>query len=123
MIRQFVCSFLCSTVLTSPSFAQDDLLEKIKALEQQIQELKTLKEQQNINSRKTEQCMMAVGREKFCACIGSTLPREISFEQYVHTIISPNDVLGYSGMTQEQKSTIDVTRESRDKCIEKGFFK
>jgi len=107
----------------SSAVAQDDLLEKIKRLEQQIQELKTLKEQQDINQTKTEQCLKVTAREKFCTCIGKNLPPQVNFEQYVHTLVTPKESLGYSDMTQEQKSVIDSTRDVREKCIEKGFFK
>lgn len=124
MINRLLCAALCATFAATPSFAQDDvLLEKIKHLEQQIQELKMLKEQQSIQVKKSEQCMKAVAREKFCTCVGNSLPREVSFEQYVHTLVTSKEALGYAGMPQEQKTVIDATLEVREKCIEKGFFK
>jgi hypothetical protein len=103
--------------------AQDDLLEKIKRLEQQIQELKTLKEQQIVSALKTEQCMKVVARDAFCNCVGSNLPPAVNFENYVHTLVSSKESLGYAGLPQEQKQVIDATVAVRDKCIEKGFFK
>jgi hypothetical protein len=114
---------LYASFAATPALAQDELLEKIKRLEQQIQELKLLKEQQNISVVKVEQCMKAVARDKFCTCVGNSLPRDISFEQYVHTLVTSKEALGYAGMTQEQKSVIDATMDVREKCIEKGFFK
>lgn len=116
-----ILALLC---LSAPVLAaQDDqLLEKIKLLEQQIQELKLLKEQQKIGIAKQEQCMKAVGREKFCSCLGANLPREVSFEQYIHTIITPKDQLGYGSMPEDQKNIVDTTIAVREKCIEKGFF-
>jgi len=123
MIHRLLCAAICASFAASPAYAQDDLLEKIKLLEQQIQELKTLKEQQSISVQKTDQCLKATAREKFCTCIGSSLPRDVSFEQYVHTLVTPKEALGYAGMTREQKISIDATLEVRDKCIEKGFFK
>jgi len=114
---------LCASFASTPALAQDDLLEKIKLLEQQIQELKLLKEQQNISVAKTEQCMKVVAREKFCTCLGNNLPREISFEEYVHTLVTSKESLGYAGMSQEQKAVIDGALDVRDKCSEKGFFK
>ena len=114
---------LCASFASTPALAQDDLLEKINRLEQQIQELKLLKEQQNIGVAKTDQCMKAVAREKFCTCVGKSLPRDISFEQYVHTLVTSKEALGYAGMTQEQRAVIDATLDIREKCIEKGFFK
>jgi hypothetical protein len=123
MTHRILFVVLCASIASTPALAQDDLLEKIKHLEQQIQELKVLKEQQNINVVKSEQCMKVVAREKFCTCVGNNLPRDISFEEYVHTLVSTKEALGYAGMTQEQKTVIDATLDVRDKCIEKGFFK
>jgi hypothetical protein len=123
MAHRILFVVLCASFAATPALAQDDLQEKIKHLEQQIQELKALKEQQNIGAVKTEQCMKVVAREKFCTCIGNNLPRDISFEQYVHTLVSSRESLGYAGMTQEQQGVIDATLDVREKCIEKGFFK
>ena len=123
MTHRILLVLLCASFASTPALAQDDLLEKINRLEQQIQELKVLKEQQNISVVKTEQCMKAVGRDKFCTCVGRNLPREISFEQYVHTLVTSKEALGYAGMTKEQKVLIDATLEVRETCIEKGFFK
>lgn len=106
-----------------PAVAQDDVMEKIRLLEQQIQELKVLKQQQVVTEAKSEQCMKAVSREKFCGCISQNLPIEVSFEEYVHTLVTPREKLGYQTMTAEQKKMIDATLEVREKCIEKGFFK
>jgi len=123
MTQRVLLVALFVSIMTTRAFAQDDLMEKIKLLEQQIQELKLLKEQQNLSAAKAEQCMNVVAREKFCTCVGNNLPREISFEDYVHTLVTSNEALGYAGLTQEQKAAIDATRIVRDKCIEKGFFK
>jgi hypothetical protein len=123
MAHRILFVVLCASFAATPALAQDDLQEKIKHLEQQIQELKALKEQQNIGAVKTEQCMKVVAREKFCTCIGNNLPRDISFEQYVHTLVSSRESLGYAGKTQEQQGVIDATLDVREKCIEKGFFK
>jgi len=123
MLHRLLCAAICASFAASPVYAQDDLLEKIKLLEQQIQELKTLKEQQSVSVQKTDQCLKVTAREKFCTCIGTSLPRDVSFEQYVHTLVTPKEVLGYAGMTRDQKISIDATLEVREKCIEKGFFK
>ena len=115
---------LCSTLMaSSPAEAQDDLLEKINLLEQQIQELKALKDQQKIAAEKEDQCMNAVGRDKFCKCLANGLPHDITFEQYIHTLVTPKNKLGYNSMTKDQKSTVDNLFELREKCVEKGFFK
>jgi len=123
MTHRILFIVLCASFASTPVLAQDDLLEKIKRLEQQIEELKALKEQQNISVVKTEQCMKVVAREKFCTCVGHSLPRDIGFEQYVHTLISSKEALGYAGMSREQKGVIDATLDVRENCSEKGFFK
>lgn len=123
MTYRFLVLVFCISFAASPTLAQDDLLEKIKFLEQQIQELKILKEHQNVSLVKTEQCMKVISREKMCTCIANNLPRTTSFENYVHTLLTSKESLGYSGMTQEQKNEIDATLNVREKCIEKGFFK
>lgn len=119
-------SFVLAVAVVQSSaycFATDDVLERIKQLEQQIQELKLLKEQQAGSAIKNDECMKAVGREKFCTCISTTLPRQVSFEQYVHTLVTSRDALGYGTLTPEQRSVIDATVAAREACIEKGFFR
>jgi len=124
-MKRPLCSILivalfCSATLCS---AADDVMERIKQLEQQIQELKQLKEQQSISVQKNDDCLKAFGREKFCSCISTTLPRQVSFEQYVHTLVTSRDSLGYATMTPEQRSVVDATLAVRETCVEKGFFK
>lgn len=123
MTKRILMAGLCASLAATPVFGQDDVLEKIKLLEQQIQELKALKEQQTISEKKSEQCMKVVFREKFCACVGTNLPREVDFEHYVHTMVTSKEKLGYERMDQDQKNVIDATIAVREKCIEKGFFK
>ncbi len=95
---------------------KDELLKKIEALEQQLKELK---EQQKASGEKQSQCMRAFGGEKFCKCIAENLPREVGLEQYVHTVITPKEKLGYDALTPEQKKSVDQTLAARDKCAEK----
>jgi hypothetical protein len=123
MLQRLVLIIVGLLLSALPSFAQDDVMERIRLLEQQIQELKILKQQQAATETKSEQCMKAVAREKFCSCVSQNLPIEVSFEEYVHTLITPREKLGYHAMTTEQKKTVDATLEVREKCIEKGFFK
>lgn len=125
MMPRLSLVFFVSIMLFSSAAAasQDDLLEKINRLEQQIQELKALKEQQIFFAAKEEACLKAVGRDKFCKCVAQQLPREAGFELYVHTLITPKEKLGYAAMTPEQKASVDAILEVRDKCVEKGFFK
>ena len=122
MTHRLIILLFCVSFAASPAFAQEDLQEKIRLLEQQIQEIKTQKLLQKITQEKSEQCMKAVGREKFCTCVGNSLPREVSFEQYVYTLVTSKETLDYAGITQEQKSVIDATIAVREKCVEKGFF-
>ena len=101
--------------------SQEELLKKIETLQQQLNELKAL---QKASAEKKSQCMSTVGQEKFCACIAEGLPAEVGFEQYVHTVITPKEALGYGGMTPEQKKGVDQVLAVRDKCAgkEKGGF-
>jgi len=123
MIRRTFLLLFCLSLSIPTAYAQDDVMDKIRLLEQQIQELKSLREQQAVSAVKIEDCVKAIAREKFCRCVGDNLPHDVSFEQYVHTLVTSRDKLGYSSMTVEQKRTVDVTIEAREKCIEKGFFK
>jgi hypothetical protein len=123
MRRRFPLLLSGYLLLAAPLHAQDDMQEKIRLLEQQIQELKALKAQQDVGRQKADQCLKAVGRDKFCSCIGENLPAAVSFEQYVHTMVTSKEELGYSTMPPEQKKMVDATQEVREKCVEKGFFK
>ena len=123
MTRRLPLLILGYLLLAPPLHAQDDMQEKIRLLELQIQELKTLKAQQTVGKQKAEQCLKAVGRDKFCNCIGENLPAAISFEQYIHTMVTSKEELGYSAMPPEQRKMVDATLETREKCVEKGFFK
>jgi len=122
-MHRVILVMLCISLSASAAFGQDDVMEKIRLLEQQIQELKLLKEQQSITAQKFTDCMRAVDRDKFCTCVGNNLPREIGFEQYVHTLLTPREKLGYDSMNVEQKKVVDATIAVREKCIERGFFK
>ena len=123
MTRRLPLLVLGYLLLAAPLHAQDDMQQKIKLLEQQIQELKELRAQQSVSKLKTEQCLKAVGRDKFCSCIGENLPATVSFEEYIHTMVTPKDELGYSTMLPEQKKIVDTVMATREKCVEKGFFK
>ncbi len=99
--------------------SQEELFEKIKLLEMQIQELKEIKAQQNKSEEKVQHCMKAVGTEKFCACLAEALPGDIGFEQYVHVIVaSPVESRNDSRKRGEQVS-VEAIHAARDKCIQK----
>ena len=123
MIKRVPLLILGCFLLAAPLHAQDGMQEKIRMLEQQIQELKILQAQQAVGRQKAEQCMKAVGRDTFCSCIGDNLPSAVSFEQYIHTMVTPKEDLGYSAMLPEQKKLVDDTLAVREKCVEKGFIK
>lgn len=68
--------YLILAILWYPAFttlsqaaSQDEVMEKIRLLEIQIQQLKALKEQQKISAEKEQQCLKPVGDTKFCKCI------------------------------------------------------
>jgi hypothetical protein len=122
-MRRTILIVFCISLASSASFAQDDVMEKIRLLEQQIQELKLLKEQQSMSALKFAECMKAIEREKFCTCVSSNLPNEVGFEQYVHTVVTSREKLAYGAMTVEQQKVVDATIAVREKCIERGFFK
>lgn len=124
MKRMFATGVIVSALFTSVHcVAADDVMDRIKQLELQIQELKQLKEQQAVSAVKYDDCMKAFGREKFCACISTTLPRQVSFENYIHTMITPREVAGFAAVAPDQRAVIEATVAARDSCIEKGFFK
>lgn len=122
-MKRYVPLLLVGCLLpAAPLRAEDAMQERIRQLEQQIQELKALKAQQDVGKKKAEQCLKAVGREKFCTCLGTNLPAAVTFEQYIHTLVTPKEELGYATMSGEQKDLIDATLATREKCVEKGFF-
>jgi hypothetical protein len=115
---------LCLTVpKQSLAASQDDLVERIKLLEIQIQQLKELKEQQKLSADKEQQCLKAVGDAKFCKCVAEALPREVSFEQYVHFLVTPKEGLEYDAMQPQARQTVDASLAAREKCIDKGWFR
>lgn len=124
MKHLIVAALTASTFFAAvPVTAQEDVLDKIRQLELQIQQLKLLKEQQSISAVKTDDCMKVFSREKYCSCVGSNLPKDISFEQYVHLVLTPRDIPGGTILPADSKSLINTATDVRDKCVEKGFFK
>lgn len=122
MIRRILLLLPCLLLVTAPLFAEDDMSDRIRQLEQQIQELKTLKARQEVGKLKTEQCLKAVAQEKLCTCIGENLPASVTFEQYVHILVSTKNELGYGTLSAEERKTIDTTIATREKCVDRGFF-
>ena len=107
----------------SRAVSQDELMDKIRLLEIQIQQLKDLKAQQRLAVEREQQCAKAFGNEKFCTCISEALPPEVGFERYVHFVISTAEELRYDSLKPEEKKNIDAARAAREKCVQKGFFK
>jgi len=125
-------NMLCVTLslLLLPAFttwsraaSQDDIMERIRLLEIQIQQLKTLKEQQKLSVDKVQECLKPVGNAKFCNCIAETLPRELSFEQYVHFLVTSKEGLKYDAMQPESRQAVDASIAAREKCVDKGWIK
>jgi hypothetical protein len=110
-------------MLATPLYAQDDMQEKIRLLELQIQQLKEAQAKHVVGKLKTDQCMKAFGQDNFCNCIGANLPATVSFEQYIHTMVASKEDLGYSAMPLDQRKTVDAILETAEKCVDKGFFK
>lgn len=121
MTRGLPLLLLGCLALATPLYAEDAVQEKIRQLEEQIQELKALKAEQDAARQKTEQCMKAVGAETFCSCVGKNLPAAVSFEEYVHGLITPKEQLGYSTMSSGEKKRYDSIQKTREQCVEKGF--
>lgn len=123
LIVVVVCAVVCGSLdLAVAADKNDELLKKIDALEQQLKELKA---QQLASNEKESHCMRVFGREKFCKCIAENLPREVGLEQYVHTVITSKEGLGYDSLAPEKKKSVDQTLATRDKCAEKekgGFL-
>lgn len=123
MLKQLLMLITAAALTTSaaawaaPAADQDELLKKIDALEKQLQELKAMKQ---ASLEKKGQCLSAVGAEKYCACLAEKLPREIGFEQYIHTAITTKEKLGYDSLTPEQKKLTDTILAARDACVEKA---
>ena len=107
----------------SRAVSQDELMEKIKLLEIQIQQLKELKAQQRLAVEKEQMCVTAVGEKKFCSCLAAALPPDVGFERYVHFVVSTTEELRYDSLKSEERKSIDAARAAREKCVQKGFFK
>ena len=125
VVRAFVLFLVLMPFVPVQGWAasQDELMEKIKQLEVQIQQLKEKKAQQRLTEEKEQQCLSAVGEKKFCSCIAAALPAEVGFERYVHFVVSPAEELRYDSLKPEERKSIDGARAAREKCTTKGFFK
>lgn len=81
----FSCVLLTTTL--SLAAAPSDVQEKIRALEQQLQNLRQLKASQDRSQALREtKCYQAVPSRAFCACLSTRLPAEVSFDQYVSLV-------------------------------------
>ncbi len=132
-MKRFRSGMFCLAVimLLSPAFTtlsraesqDDDLKNRIRLLEIQIQQLKALKEQQKQVDEKEQQCLKAVGNSKFCKCVSEALTKDVSFEQYVHFLVTPKEGLKYDTMPPESRQAVDTSIAAHDKCVDKGWFK
>jgi hypothetical protein len=96
--------------------SQEELFEKIKLLERQIQELKDMKAEQSKILEKKQHCIRAMGTDKLCACLAEALPGDVSFEQYVHGFVSTAEE------PREGQGAVDALHVAREKCVQKGLF-
>lgn len=113
------CLVVLSLATTGAAASRDDLAEKIKYLELQIQELKQLKFQQKMVDEKEQQCVRVTGEEKLCSCLAAGLPKEVSFEQYVHYLVTSKEDLKYESLKPEVQQAVDVSAAVRKRCINK----
>jgi len=107
----------------SRAATQEELIEKIKLLEIQIQQLKELRAQQRMSAEKEQQCVTATGEKKLCTCLAEALPADVGFERYVHVAVSTSEELRYDSLTPEERKSIDAIRAAREKCTHRGLFK
>ncbi len=119
ILRRFILAMLLLpfSVTVSQAASEEDIFEKIKLLEMQIQELKDMKAQQNKTEEKQQHCIKAVGTEKFCTCLAQALPDDTNFEQYIHIMVSSVEVAGREG-----KKRVEAAHAAREKCVQKGLF-
>ncbi|NVN90802.1 MAG: hypothetical protein HXX11_09380 [Desulfuromonadales bacterium] len=127
-LKLILCCIILAAAL-SPLFpavcraaSQEELLEKINLLEIQIQQLKEMKAQQNKTQEKEQQCILAVGTEKFCTCLAEALPGDVSFEQYVHDMVSLAELSRDDSRKGGAKGDVDAVHAARNKCVQKGLF-
>lgn len=122
MLQRLLVLFCAGTVFFSGSVgcavagSNDELLRKIEQLERQLRELKQV---QKSSGAKMEQCMSATGVKNLCSCLTEKLPADITFEQYVHSVVGTKQELGYDGMSVEQRKLVDAAVAARDACVEK----
>lgn len=108
--------FFSGSVGLAVAAGNDDLLLQIEKLERQLKELRQV---QKSSGEKMEQCMKATGVEKLCRCLTEKLSDELTFEQYVHNVVSSRQELGYDAMSPEQRKKVDGSVAARDACVEK----
>lgn len=88
-MKRLLLFIISSLVLTASAVAASptDVQERIKALEQQLEALKTLKATQDrAQSLREKQCYQVFPSRTFCSCLAVRLPADVSFEQYVRTV-------------------------------------
>ncbi|BDV44810.1 hypothetical protein GURASL_37330 [Geotalea uraniireducens] len=97
-----------------------ELLERIKNLENQIREMKDLQKQHEDQRlrEKENQCMTAIGIKEFCGCLTANLPKEVDFTRYIQTVVGTQDKgVVPADMDKKLAERIFMTR---DICTGKG---
>ncbi|MDK9716980.1 MAG: hypothetical protein OEL57_03620 [Trichlorobacter sp.] len=97
---------------------QAELMEKIKKLEQQINELTALKLKKQSIPAKRDQCMKVVGVENYCTCVVEKLPASVDYRQFVQVLLTPAKELGYGAMSADQKMDVDLALVAWAKCVD-----
>ncbi|HEY3307811.1 MAG TPA: hypothetical protein VGJ93_05105 [Desulfuromonadaceae bacterium] len=111
-------SFLATT---GAAASKEDLAEKIRLLEIQIQELRELKVQKRATEEKELQCVQVTDNKKMCSCLAEALPQEVTFEQYVHHLVSTKENLKNESPPAVQQA-VDASIAARKHCVNRGFL-
>lgn len=93
-MTRLLCTAFCIAAMSVPALAasQQDVQDKIRALEQQLEALKQLKATQDqAQSLREKQCRQVVPYSTFCTCLSSKLPDDVSFEQYVRVMLADGE--------------------------------
>ena len=72
--------------------------------------------------RKKLLCMKAFGHATFCNCVAHESPVGVNFEQYVTAVTMTKEELKYSMLKKDDQELVDLSRRTRDRCIETSFI-
>ena len=72
--------------------------------------------------RKELLCMKAFGHATFCNCVAHESPVGVNFEQYVTAVTMTKEELKYSMLKKDDQELVDLSRRTRDRCVETSFI-